>query len=220
MDAEVVYKVVVPVLAVARTVMWGLSTQGEDENMFNKMLPMKFADGRPIFTVYRVDLVCARCKRRGKDMDACMHNRYQLPHWQSQTQRTAAEEVLRQAGQMDVIMKELRNICTNDAIHRCFNEDVIRMAQYAFAVQNGLGNVLSAEQRATGRSYLREMDNPDKPFEYTPYFITAVDPAGNGQHSQYTAVSCVFQNGKIWVRARSAYSSCIASQCVQSSRAG
>ena len=82
-DQVIFSKIIVPLMAVANTAVFGITTaDGGHGNYYNKLLLSRKPDGQSMFKCIHVKLICAECKARDpENKRACPHYRHLLPPW-------------------------------------------------------------------------------------------------------------------------------------------
>ncbi len=164
MDVRVLYDVVFPTLTRDEITFFCISSLGDIFSFWNNMLEMRDQDGVKIFNTMVYDLVCKDCKKLGIE-DTCKHKMGELPHWQSADQHAKLEIMMRD--QLDTFLRETKGYQMDPNIQPVFDK----------------------------RSVTRLGDMPP----YTPItggsnvVFVAVDPAANGNLSDYAIVSFMFE---------------------------
>ncbi len=104
MDNQVFYRVVAPTLATGSAFI-GITTLGEDENsnFVGKLIETRNKEGNRLFRVIIIELVCARCKRLGKDL-ICQHLMGEIPYWQEESRHEDIELMMPK----DIFLREMR----------------------------------------------------------------------------------------------------------------
>lgn len=90
MNPQLFYKIIVPLLEVARTVLIAISTLVDVWNFFSVLLNLVDAEGEKVFLVYAQRLVCDRCMKR-VDPEKCKHNYHVIPPWKSEAKLDMAK---------------------------------------------------------------------------------------------------------------------------------
>lgn len=127
MPISLFHEVVVPVFEVRGTVLIMISTLSSSWNYYTKMLDKGeelMAAGREMFLVFRVELICARCKTRGRDAVNCRHRLGEIPPWKDSSKLDVVKELLGGDGNLDTMKKESMGVLGDDTT-RVFEEDSI-----------------------------------------------------------------------------------------------
>jgi hypothetical protein len=104
MDNKIFSNVVVPTLVTGAAFI-GITTLGEDSNFVDNLISIKGKDGKSLFRVISVDLVCDRCKRLGKE-NTCQHLAGEIPHWQDSQRHKDIEQMMQ--NETDTYMLETK----------------------------------------------------------------------------------------------------------------
>lgn len=123
MPTALFYEVIVPIIEVASTVLVMISTLSDSTNYYTKMLDkgeLMMAEGRAKYLVYRLELVCTRCKGMGNAGINCPHKLNWIPKWKSEEKLNLVQEIMG-AENIDVLLKESKNII-GDSASRVFSK--------------------------------------------------------------------------------------------------
>lgn len=107
MDRNVFDTVVVPTL-VTGSAFIGITTlaENEDTNYVSNMVKNATdSEGKSIFKIVNMEMVCMRCKRLGKER-TCRHKMGEIPYWHDHKRQKDIEAILQ--GQRDVWLREMR----------------------------------------------------------------------------------------------------------------
>lgn len=80
MDLGVFYEVIVPLLEVRGTAMICISTPLGSWNFYSELTETKREDGKPVFNVIKIGMVCRRCSGTEHE-DRCDHPSTDRPEW-------------------------------------------------------------------------------------------------------------------------------------------
>ena len=124
MPTSLFYEVIVPIIEVAATVLVMISTLSDGTNYYTKMLDkgqVMMAEGRAKYLVYRLELICGRCKKRGNAGFNCKHKLSSIPPWKSEEKLNLVEEIMGSEN-IDILLKESKNII-GDSAARVFSAE-------------------------------------------------------------------------------------------------
>jgi len=124
MPTALFYEVIVPIIEVAATVLVMISTLCDSTNYYTKMLDkgqLMMAEGRERYLVYRLELICGRCKKRGNAGLNCKHKLASIPPWKSEEKLNLVEEIMGSEN-IDILLKESKNII-GDSAARVFSKN-------------------------------------------------------------------------------------------------
>lgn len=122
MPTALFYEVIVPIIEMAMAVLVMISTLSDLMNYYTKMLDkgqLMMAEGRAKYLVYRLELICERCKKRGNAGFDCRHKLSSIPPWKSEEKLNLVEEIMG-AENIDILLKESKNII-GDSTSRVFS---------------------------------------------------------------------------------------------------
>ena len=107
---QLIYQVVIPLLEVTTTVMFMISTPTMSYSFFSKLMHLKDKQGRSLFLVYSVDLVCQRCRKTAHP-ENCRHKLHLLPHWKNQDKLEMTQIIMQE--ETSILLRESRGIITD-----------------------------------------------------------------------------------------------------------
>ena len=108
MDNKVFNVVVVPTLVTEASFI-GITTLGEDSNFVNELVEIKDETGKGLFNYVKIDLVCDRCKKLGKE-SSCTHLMGEIPYWQDAKRHKEIQLMMQH--DHDTYMREARYVKT------------------------------------------------------------------------------------------------------------
>lgn len=115
MDESLFKDFIAPVLAVANTVVLGISTPGKSEgNFYNGLTNAKNEDGASLFKTLSIVLVCEKCRRKGIVTD-CHHNEHLLPPWKDAKKQKKLQLMMQ--GDENSYVRENLGLITTDTVH-------------------------------------------------------------------------------------------------------
>ncbi len=108
MDNQVFYRVVAPTLATGSAFI-GITTLGDDSdsNFVGKLIDTRDKEGNRLFRVINIELVCARCKRHGKEL-SCQHMMGEIPYWHDEKRHADLELMMRD--HQDIFLREMKYV--------------------------------------------------------------------------------------------------------------
>ena len=93
MKPSVVYKVIIPLMAVKDTAILAISTPEDEGNYYSVLLSLLNDDGTTVFKTLAVGLSCDACRAEGKASE-CSHKSSDLPSWKSEDMQRLQKRVL------------------------------------------------------------------------------------------------------------------------------
>lgn len=159
--------------------MIGISTYGEPNNFFTKLLNHRAPDGSRMFRQIEYTTICSKCREKGVK-EVCKHRRGELPHWHDAGEYAQIFEMLKD--DPDIAMKELGGVSVDSSVKPFFSASLIHEMQ-------------SGESNVGDIKYVTDLRNAHQDTVYV-----SVDPSGGGQYSEYAIVSAIFTMNTMVVR--------------------
>ncbi len=94
MNEGVWKNVVIPTL-VNGSAFIGITTLGEDGNFVHELVKIKKKNGRNLFNVVRIEMICTACKRKGL-REECPHKKGEMPPWHDPSRHEDVRQMLGQ----------------------------------------------------------------------------------------------------------------------------
>ena len=116
---DFIVKTIFPIVQRKSTSLLAISTRVGDENYYSKMLDMKDASGKPLFTVFNFFGACEECIAAEKAVD-CTHQRHLIPHWIAGAKRDTIVEAMKQLGYENAANEEMLGV-SNRASNSAFS---------------------------------------------------------------------------------------------------
>ncbi len=161
--------------------MFGISTYSDTENFFTKLISQKSPDGTPMFRQIEYSTICPKCVEKGV-REVCKHRRGELPHWHDSEEYAQLFQMMKKNS--DIAMREIGGISADSSIQPFFS----------VSSTADLSSGVSADGQVV---YVKDLENA----RADTIFIS-VDPCGEGSHSEYGIISCIFHSGELVVRTR------------------
>jgi hypothetical protein len=113
MNKQMFEQVVIPLLGMKKTKLFGITTPSHDEhNFFSRMLVLKDpSTDKNIFGVLIVDLACDECKKKNRAIH-CRHMQNLLPHWKG-SEKFELTSLMYGEGGSDTHLRESMGILTS-----------------------------------------------------------------------------------------------------------
>ena len=172
-------EVVLPIMVKKGSIMIGISTYGEPNNFFTKLLNHRAPDGSRMFRQIEYTTICSKCREKGVK-EVCKHRRGELPHWHDAGEYAQIFEMLKD--DPDIAMKELGGVSVDSSVKPFFSASLIHEMQ-------------SGESNVGDIKYVTDLRNAHQDTVYV-----SVDPSGGGQYSEYAIVSAIFTMNTMVVR--------------------
>lgn len=160
---------IAPLLGVRNSTVIGITTPSS-AGMFQTLQNLRLDDGRPLFAVETVSLVCDACRAAGKD-DSCTHNSAAMPSWKTQ-RRGIMDALYKASGREGIGAQENRGV-------------LIDGRQFVF--------------RRDGIEYLEKREPQTLHAGDAPVIVVGVDPAYDGKTSEYAMCGVTFVDGEVVV---------------------
>lgn len=217
MDNKVFNVVVVPTLVTEASFI-GITTLGEDSNFVNVLVEIKDESGQGLFNYVKIDLVCDRCKKLGKE-SSCTHLMGEIPYWQD-AKRHKDIQLMMQCDQ-DTYMREARYVwrdLLNFSI-RIFSRFLILLFIVFVTMEESDPNkpgftplsllekcfTKTSNENDSGlqsnslvkavfdKAALQKLkENVYNKTETVKHIFVSVDPAAGGARSKFAIVSCIY----------------------------
>jgi hypothetical protein len=129
MDESFFTQVVAPLLSVGGTGLVGISTPKGPHNFYSRMLGRRTEDGRNIFRVVHVDLICDRCRAADRG-EKCTHMEHMRPKWLDVGRAAMVRAIL--ADHEDIYKAEALGAIVGDKDH-VFEAEVVEKFRSASA---------------------------------------------------------------------------------------
>lgn len=121
MSEEMFTKVIIPLLAMAKTSLLAISSVTDSNNFYSTMLLAEDASGEPFFTKIEIRLCCPRPSCQDSPNN-CPHESAKLPPWQSMEKHDRIKELLKD--QIHVFEQEMMGVIVDEA-RKCFPQEVV-----------------------------------------------------------------------------------------------
>ena len=105
------HNIVLPILEVKDAILIMISTLIKGWNYYTKLLikgEELAKEGRELFVVYRVELICERCKSRGDSDIECRHKVDEIPPWKSEEKLDLIKVLM--GDHADILRRESMNV--------------------------------------------------------------------------------------------------------------
>lgn len=119
-------EVVIPLLGVKDTALIGISTPLEASNFYSELVTAKKPNGKPMFNVLEISLLCDACKAEGKT--TCPHSS-ELPPWKTGERQEMVKALMSDSA---MYLREQMGIITTNDSSAFGKADVVR----AFTPEN------------------------------------------------------------------------------------
>lgn len=153
------YQVVLPVLSTGASLLAISTIAPESDNMLKQLVNAKNSRGLPIIRTINLEMVCERCKRRGRELK-CTHMLGMIPSWQSRGRHSDIQAMM--ATQEDTFLVEMRGIESDQFTKPAF--DIAGMRDFGTKYHTHDGSDIR-------------------------HIFIGVDPAAGGAKSDYAIVS-------------------------------
>lgn len=158
--------------------MIGISTYGEPNNFFTKLLSQKAPDGTPMFRQIEYSTICRRCLEKGVKK-VCQHRRGELPHWHDEHEYEQIFEMLKD--DPDIALMELGGVSADSSVQPYFPKHML-MELKRMKTNSGINFIVNLKGK-----------------QFDTVYIT-IDPCGQGTHSDYGMLSAVYSENEMIVR--------------------
>lgn len=166
---DVLDKLVIPLMIMVNFVVIGISSAGDNENYYSRLLDLKDEDGKNVFVVITKNTACKACIAAGI-ASRCEHKKLMLPSWHSAKQRDVMKRMLGDSGAADFERE---------------NMGVVTSSNSTFVFRDFLDNYKKAP--------VYELRSVCK------LIWIALDPHGGGASSHYAAVAITVERGLVVV---------------------
>jgi hypothetical protein len=163
MDPRFYFQVIVPTMLTGAAFV-GITTLGDPSNFVNDLIKLRRPNGKLLFRVVALELVCERCRRNGQEMH-CRHKMGELPYWHSGAKHADVEKIME--SRMGDFLRETRGL------------------------QPTSTNLPIFDKQSVERLLMKDNDFVDTEETFRHLFIS-VDPAAGGENSRFAVVSCVY----------------------------
>lgn len=171
-------KVILPIMVKKGSIMIGISTYGEPNNFFTKLLSQKAPDGTPMFRQIEYSTICRRCLEKGVKK-VCQHRRGELPHWHDEHEYEQIFEMLKD--DPDIALMELGGVSADSSVQPYFSKHML-MELKRMKTNSGINFIVDLKGRIFNTVYI------------------TIDPCGQGTHSDYAILSAVYSENEMIVR--------------------
>jgi len=155
MDQAVLYEVIVPLLEVDKTALICISTLVDSYNFFSDFCNLKTEDGKHVFIVVNISMICENCKRLPVENQVkCTHMEKNRPAW-------------KERGKLDMIMQT-------------FYKDNISLLKRESMGDIGEGNNRAFPLASIKKFQERPLFLIKEMSEYPKFLFTLLDPNGFG----------------------------------------
>ncbi len=166
MDPQFFFKVVVPTLLTGAAFV-GITTLGEETNFVNRLITLRHPDGRLVYRVIALELVCERCRRLDL-AESCRHRLGELPYWHDVSKHADVEKIMSEC--VGDFLRETKGMQATSNSKPVFNERAIT-------------RLLNARRETHADSI--------------SHFFISIDPAAGGMHSEFAIVSCIYTRSSV-----------------------
>lgn len=120
--SDLFFKVIVPILQMADTALFGLSSPEGSQNFFSKLINLKAGD-QPFFRVCDCQLICEDCRKLKPDEQVLCNHVKQQAKWLSS--KKGERMKLLYGADSTTIAKEMMGVIADDFVP-CFPQDLIQ----------------------------------------------------------------------------------------------
>lgn len=113
-------EVVIPLLGVKHTSLIGISTPLGSDNFYSSLLESKKPNGKPLFNVCTITLICEACRAKGLT-DSCPHNN-ETPPWKTNERQELVKTLM--ANDKAMYQREQLGVVTSQG-NSCLDRDSI-----------------------------------------------------------------------------------------------
>ena len=117
--------VVVPLMTVEHTGMIAITSPGDEQNYVSVILELKKPDGRPLFKIIRIGMMCNMCLNAG--MEKCGHELKRMPAWKSENRHDLVRSVL--GKNKEAMKREAEGLIVSNRVYLFGKRDMIAWSE-------------------------------------------------------------------------------------------